>query len=119
MPTSTRIKEMVFLYQALRHDIQEDGNLNFCLLIEDTYVDYMKSDLFSADEEPLQSVDVSSGFSFGNSSEGAWLLGDSKVSYPCFCMEYEQLISICLDSEVGLLILDAVDLDIFRSQTGH
>jgi hypothetical protein len=48
----------------------------------------MKSDLFSADEEQPESVDVSSGFSFGNSSEGAWLLGDSKVSYPSFCMEY-------------------------------
>jgi len=60
----------------------------FCFFLEDTYVDYMKSEL-SVDEEPLQGVDISSGFSVGSSLEGAWLLGDSNVSYPCFPAECE------------------------------
>lgn len=63
----------------------------------------MKSDLLSADEEPLQSVDVSSGFSFGSGSEGTWLLGDSNVSCPCFSMEYEQLTAKYLGSKVGIV----------------
>lgn len=83
MPASRRMKRKVYLYQAVFHDISKNSNINFCLFVEDTYVDYMKPDLISLDEEQLQSVDVSSGFSFGNSSEGAWLHGDLKVSYPC------------------------------------
>jgi hypothetical protein len=103
VPTSTRIKEMVTFFQAVWHDIPEHSNITFCLFVEDTYVDYMKSDLLSVDEEPLQSVDVSPGFSFGSGSEGTWLLGDSNVSCPCFSMEYERLTSKHLSSKIGIV----------------
>lgn len=69
----------------------------------------MKSDLLSADEEPLQSVDVSSGFSFGSGSEGTWLLGDSNVSCHCFSTEYEPLTSKCLGSKVGVVDFTGCD----------
>jgi hypothetical protein len=54
---------------------------NFCVFVEETYVDYM-----NMDEESRQDVEISPDFSFSSSLEGAWILGDSNVSCS-FCLQ--------------------------------
>jgi hypothetical protein len=75
------ITEVFIVFKFIATIIYADLDDNFCVFLDETYVDYM-----NMDEESHQDVEISPNFSFSSNLEGAWILGDSNVSFP-FCLQ--------------------------------